>query len=115
MPEFREDIGYTGVLTSLAGVKSSPGRGLVTSGVAPSVTTEEILLPPNPRRVWAFIQNTSTTETVAVQLGVQGSFYVQLLPKGSLLINENFRWTGILTGVSLGAAATVRAFEASVE
>jgi len=115
MAEYREDVGYTGSLVSLAGVISSPGRGLVTSGVAPSITTEQILLPPNPRRVWAFIQNLSTTETVAVQLGILGSFYVQLLPKGSLLINENFRWTGALTGVSLGGAATMRAYEASVE
>lgn len=118
MPEYREDVGYVGQLVSLAGVKGRTSGGIVTTGTVLDLAAAVTLCGPNPRRIWALVQNVSTAgEIIRIQIGLQGAFYVYLNPYGTLLINDNMRWTGALGADSPtpGVTALVRIVEASVD
>lgn len=118
MVDYRDDAGYVGQIQSLAGVLGRAGLGLVTSGYANDVSTGVEVAQANPSRVWLTVQNTSNENSsnadIRVQLGTHG-FYIYLKPYGSLLINKDLPWTGIVGVEPVGAGAKVRVIEASVQ
>lgn len=89
------DSGYVGRQVSLAGVLGRDGLGMRVWSSTPAPSTDSIqILGSNPSRVFAEITNEGTVD---VQIAFDQSFgngYHTLVPRGSMLINRDFPWTG---------------------
>jgi len=108
------ESGHVGSITSLAGVKGQPGRGLRVddcsrNGALVGVT----VFSPNPARKWATIFNAGVPDIYVYLKGAFSTFSV-LRTYGVLIFNEDLPWIGEVT-VTAAAGSLVQAFEASVE
>jgi hypothetical protein len=98
------DSGYNGTLTSLAGVPGLNGYGLslVIKQFITEPTGTALALAPNPKRVWAAIQNTGQVNmTISVGDGNTFTALATLLPWGIFQIDQDHPWTG---GVGIDAS-----------
>lgn len=98
------DTGYTGQLTSLAGVKGGYGYGLkiVVTQFINEPTGTVLALSPNSRRVWATIQNTGAVNmTISVGDGANFTALATLLPWGVYQLDIEHPWTG---GIGIDAS-----------
>lgn len=103
---------------SLAGIKARPGSSLVltdrTTSIASAGAPIVAILETNQLRKWALIAN-SPLNTANFYINFGGATYV-LPPGGSILINENMPYTGLVTGQQIDvASASVDVTEASIE
>jgi len=87
------ESGYNGKLSSLSGCVSISGRGrTVTCGSLTLTDAVRMLLPSNPKRIAAFIQNVGSGNFMYVSFGEGNT--ATLWPHESFTINEFFPWTG---------------------
>jgi hypothetical protein len=89
--------GYRGKLISLGGVVDERGYGRqYYSGASTVLTTLTNLLPPNPKRISAFIQNFGP-DHIYLCLGESVLyFFADLGYRDSFQIDANFPWTGVV-------------------
>lgn len=103
-------------ITSLAGVVSLPGQGRVVTNGTQAVSAPANLLPSNPKRISAVIQNIDTTDKILVYLGpAGGQAPIYLLPGGTLQIDKDFPWTGEVNVWSSAGAPVVNYIEISLQ
>jgi hypothetical protein len=95
------DTGYNGIVHSLAGIPSSPGHGLaiVTTQVVNEVTPPLPVLTNNPRRMYAFIQNTGAA-ALTVSVGLPFFAILSLQPWDIYVIDRDHPWTGAVAVTS---------------
>lgn len=97
---------YYGKLKSLAGIESNGWRGLLIEMNDEVVTAggSRIILPANPRRLWAVIQNTTNDPgNTAIYFGNTSGGAI-LLPQYSVVqLDQNLPFTGAVIGLAGGA------------
>lgn len=106
-------------LVSLCGVKSRPGLPPLFRLVHIGSETGDIqILPNNPNRLWAIIQNVGLVN-LEIQLNTPPSwtqYHLVLTPGSCLLLNEAFPFAGEVRCNTLAVGnSEVHAFEAMVQ
>lgn len=94
---YERESGYEGLLVSLGGVKSQLGRGRITRSFEGNITStlKQMILPNNPKRISAIIENIPNTTGIYLYISFTGTgLTVSLAPGGSFQIDQNFPWTG---------------------
>lgn len=99
-----KDSGYLGQIRSLGGRYGKYGQGLefnTGGGTAAALLSTTLVLPSNPMRVYAWVQNVGAVELVIGFNDQSTTLY--LSPWDTLLINHDFPWTGAITASGNGA------------
>jgi hypothetical protein len=120
--EITEEVGNIEQLVSLGGVKQVyPGKGrqVINPSLTGSTTTQ-VILPANPKRIAAIVQNLDDVAApgslVYVYLGIFKTvpFGFVLNTLGSIQIDSNFPWIGDITIYAPTGSPLVNATEISV-
>ena len=104
-PALYSEVGYEGQVSSMGGVKGATykGRQVTSDSFTMSGATGVVLiLPANPRRISALIQNVWDPafhgSMVEISLGWVNTIPFRLTENGTFQIDGNFPWTGEVYG-----------------
>lgn len=105
-------------LYALSSMGDSSGRGRhIVDRTRSVATTDTILLPSNPWRIWALLVNTGATD-VFLRFGEDAALHtgIPLLANGGwCLINWDMPWTGDVHAIAETAASIVAGEECNLQ
>jgi hypothetical protein len=108
------ETGHVGQLLSLAGVAGVPGRGRESVPLAVATAGIGQILPANPRRISAIVQNKSDTVGFRLYLGDTTVSGFEIKPGGTFQIDGDFPWTGLVLIEAVGGTASAYSVDVSV-
>lgn len=113
----QKDTGYRGSLISMTGLRSRPGYGIQTNNFSTTVSSAipgTLIFPPNPKRIYAIIQNVDDADTMTVYLGdttTNADEFIKLWPGDSLLFDLDHPWSGAISGFGISGDCNCHANE----
>lgn len=110
-----QEAGYEGELTTLAGVVTTSQRGRSIRSSSWTLDGPVMVLPENPQRTFAVIQNIGDTNeagaNVYIYLGSLNALPTQISPMGTFQIDKELSWTGAVFADAVTAEPTVIVLE----
>lgn len=113
---YEYQVGYYGRIKSLAGIESNGWRGLrvMMNDEVVAAATPRIILPANPRRVWAVFQQATDDATGGIYFGNTGGGLILMPQYSTVQIDINLPYSGSVIGGAGAAGCTYKVIECEI-